>query len=796
VKRAGRPRRPTGRALSRARRSKSTAPSRARRASAAARRKGPRAAPGSAARRERTGVRRGRVSASREKVAAARRPTGPGQKASAGAADLLFEIGVEELPASYVAPALDRMRFLASKDLEELRLSCNGVETFATPRRLALFVRSLAERQRDTEEEVQGPATRVAYDAQGNPTQALLGFCRSKGVDPSSVRRVETPRGEYTAATLRQVGKPALGVLPAMLAKLATRLPFPKAMRWIAGDETRFARPVRWLLALLGDRVVQVREFGLEAGRRSRGHRFLHGKPVEIRRAADYLAALERASVLADHRARLERIAGQVEGEARRAGGQVVPDPELLEIDNFLVEWPTAFAGHFDSRYLELPRDVIVTALREHQRFFAVEDPAGRLMPVFVAVRNGDERGLDRVRKGNEDVLAARLEDACFYWETDLKHPPAQRVEHLGGVVWMEGLGTLRDKAARLEALSGWLAERLAPAAAAAARRAALLCKTDLLSEMIGSGKEYASLEGVMGGHYARRSGEPEAVASAIAEHYRPRGVTDALPATEAGTILSIADKLDHVSGAFVAGKIPSGSEDPYGVRRSGNGVVRILVELQRHLSLGDASMEATRPLFGVDADLPQAKIMGQLKEFWSDRVWSFVGGGQGGGGEAFDPWVVEAAMGARMNGQPGWADPYDCRIRSRALDGFKGDSRFESLVILYRRVDNILKAAKEPLPSEVDRSRVSDAAEQELLGALERARERTQPLWEKRDYWTILPALLDLEQVIHGFFDRVLVNVDDAPIRLNRLRLLAEVRELFARGWDLSKAVVEGERG
>jgi len=564
-------------------------------------------------------------------------------------------------------------------------------------------------------------------------------------------------------------------------------------MRWLA-DDTRFARPVRWLVALYGDEVVPVRAFGLEAGRETRGHRFLDPGAAGIERPASYLAALQKRSVLADARMRMGRLSEQIETAARAAGGRAVSDPELVEIVNFMTEWPTAFAGRFDRLHLDLPREVIVTALREHQRFFAVEDAQGALLPAFIAVRDGDERGLEQVRKGNQDVLAARLADARFYWDTDLKHPPAARIDALGGVVWMEGLGTLREKATRLETLCDLLAARLAPSAAAHARRAALLCKTDLLSEMIGSGKEYASLEGVMGAHYARRAGEPEPVAAAIAEHYRPRGPADALPATDAGAILALADKLDHVAGAFVAGKVPSGSEDPYGVRRAGNGVVRIAIEQERRIDLREASMEALAPFFAADPELAQAEIVRKLGEFWRGRVEAALD-------ERGVPYDArDAALEARVadgagKGRPGWNDPVDCLKRAQTLAGFRVDPRFEPLVILFKRVANILKAATETLPASLDRARLTEPAEHELLKALEAARDRSEPLWRERDYARILPALLEMEHAIHGFFDRVMVNVDDLPTRANRLKLLSEVRDLFVRGWDLSRVVVEGEK-
>jgi glycyl-tRNA synthetase beta chain len=709
--------------------------------------------------------------------------------------DLLFEIGVEELPGGYVPPALEQLERVAREGLAGLRLGFAELSTYGTPRRLALFVRDLAERQTDFDEEAMGPAVKVAFDAGGQPTRALLGFCSGKGVDPSQVRRVESAKGQYVVVTVHHAGKPAIEVLTALLGTLPARLDFPKSMRWLPGDDTRFGRPVRWLVALFGDTVVPARAFGLEAGRYSQGHRFLAPGPVEIPAAGRYLETLERAFVLADHRARRLLTAEQVGGLAAEAGGRVVADEELVDINNFLLEWPTAFAGAYDERFLALPREVIVTALREHQRFFAVEGSDGRLLPAFVAVRNGDGRGLDRVRRGNQDVLAGRLEDARFYWETDLKRAPADRVEQLSGVVWIEGLGSLRDKATRLATLCEWLAARLAPTAAAHARRAALLCKTDLLSEMIGSGKEYTSLQGVIGGYYAAKSGEPAEVAEAIHWHYHPRFAGDALPATDAGVILSLADKLDHVAGAFVAGKAPSGSEDPYGVRRAGNGVTRILVEQKSHVDLRDATMQSTAPFFAADPELPQAALVKQLGEFWRGRVEAALEQE----GIAYD--TREAALEAQVQLEgagrvrPGWIDPCDCLARARVLGRFRGDPRFGPLVILFKRVGNILKAATEPLPPVLDRARLAEAAERELLAALETARERTAPLWQRRAYDDVLPALLEMEGAIHGFFDQVMVNVEDPPTRLNRLRLLAEVRELFLRGWDLSRVVVEGEK-
>jgi glycyl-tRNA synthetase beta chain len=706
--------------------------------------------------------------------------------------ELLFEIGVEELPAGYVSPALAQLESGVREGLGSLRLTFGGVLTYATPRRLTVLVHRVAPRQANLDEEAMGPATRVAFDAEGRPTRALLGFCAGKGVEASAVRRVETPKGEYVAVTVHHAGRPAAEVLSGMLAGVARELQFPKSMRWDAGDY-RFGRPVRWLLALLGGDLLPVSAFGLEAGRTTFGHRFLHPDMLKVKEPTAYLDALRAARVVADPNERRRLVVEQVTAAAAERGGRVVADDELTDIVNYMVEWPTAVTGGFGERYLDLPREVIVTALREHQRFFAVERADGTLLPCFITVRNGDGKGLDTVRKGNEDVLVARLDDARFYWDTDLKHKPAELVEKLANVVWMEGLGSLRDKAARLESLAGWLGDRLDPSAREAAVRAALLCKTDLLGEMIGSGKEYASLEGIMGGHYARRAGESDAVATAISEHYLPRGAGDEPPFSSAGALLALADKLDHVAGAFVAGNSPSGSEDPYGVRRAANGAVRIVIERGWSLDLRAAAMEVTRPYFAADPELAQAEIMKRLGEFLRSRVDTALEDR----GLAYD--IREAALEARilMQGaaRPGWCDAADVLARARALEAFRNDPRFAPLVILFKRVANILKAATETLPPALDTVRLSDAYEQALLAATELARARTTGSWEKRDYAAILPELLGMGDAIHGFFDHVMVNVDDAALRLNRLRLLADVRELFLRGWDLSKVVVEGEK-
>jgi glycyl-tRNA synthetase beta chain len=707
---------------------------------------------------------------------------------SAPRADFLLELGVEELPTSYIAPALAQLERQLREGLGEARLRFDDTVTFATPRRLAVLVSELEIRQADYTEEATGPPAAAAWDKDGQPTRALLGFVKGKGVALDSVRRVQTDKGEYVGVTLERAGRTAAQLLPALVARIVPALSFPKSMRWLdeeGGAELRFARPIRWLVALLDGEVLDLHLGGLAAGRVSRGHRFLHPGEVAIGRPTDYVGALAKAGVIADPRLRQEEIVEQATKLAAAAGGRLVEDKELVDINNFLVERPTALLGRFDASYLDLPREVVVMALREHQRYFAVEDDTGRLLPAFVGVRNGDDRNLEGVIAGNTAVLKARLDDARFYWDTDVARAPEARVGDLAGIVWLEGMGSMLEKTRRVQTLAAWVAGHVAadPATIGIAGRAALLAKTDLLSEMIGSGKEYASLEGVIGAYYAARHGEPPAVVAAIREHVRPRGAGDALPASDAGAAVSIADRADTVAGAFLAGKIPSGSEDPYGVRRAGNGVVRMLLEQERTLSLDALTDAALAGYVAAGHAAPGDEVRMKLAEFWSGRV----AGALGDRGAAYDE--IAAALG----GAEGGADPLDVERRARALARWRGNPDFVPLVIGYKRVANILRAATEgDVPAE-PAATYPEPAEVALAEALATAAGAAEPRFAARDYDGVLRTLLALRGPIDAFFDAVMVNVEDTTVRRRRLGLLAQVRVLFDRGWDLSRVVVEG---
>jgi glycyl-tRNA synthetase beta chain len=709
--------------------------------------------------------------------------------------DFLLEIGVEELPASYIEPALEHIHKTLSDGAGELRLTFGETATYATPRRLAVLIRDLATRQTDTEEESTGPAVKAAYDEDDNPTKALQGFARGRGVELSDIRRVTTDRGEYVAATVRHVGKAAVEVLPALIERAVSTAPFPKAMRWsLENPAFRFARPIRWLVCLLGESVVPVTVAGVRAGGETRGHRFLRPAPVEVGEPVRYLEVLRKGMVVADTDERRKMLLRGVKRLAKEAGGQLVKDDELVDINNFLVERPEPFIGGFDPSYLDLPREVLVTSMREHQFYFAAEDAQGNLLPIFIGVRNGGTRNLLGVVVGNTRVLRARLDDARYYWDTDLKTAPQDRVEDLAGITWLEGQGTMYDKSHRVLRLGLWLAAQWAPEAEVTVENAALLMKTDLLGEMIGSGKEYAKLEGVMGAYYAERHGAAAEVVTAIGEHLKPKGAGDSLPSSDAGSVLAVSDRLDSVTGCFLAGKIPRGSEDPYGVRRAGNGVIRILLDQKRHLDLWSAS-ERSLAMFGPEgepaepgnvAEVPD-ELRKQISGFWQGRVETALGEQ----GFAYDE------IASVMNAEHGWFDPLDAKRRAEALREHRQDETFVVLVIGYKRVANILRAESDAPETAADAPGGASwrhPAEEALAKALAKARTRAAPLYEAKNYRKVLNILLEMRGAIDKFFDDVLINDPKDPDgRLRRLGLLSEVRALFIRGFDLSRIVVEG---
>jgi glycyl-tRNA synthetase beta chain len=688
------------------------------------------------------------------------------------AESLLLEIGCEELPAGFIAPALKQLEKLASDGLAGGRLKFGTVRTVGTPRRLSLLVEGLAKRQEPETRELTGPAVRVAFDADGRPTNAAKGFAKGAGIEVEKLERVTTPKGEYLLARVHDAGKPAAEVLAALIPAWIAAITFPKTMHW--SGPARFARPVRWIVCMLEGAPVPFHSFGLEAGTRTRGHRILSPDWIEIKNPGRYAATLEEHGVVVDPVRRREQVLAQVARTAEAEKGTALPDPDLAEEVANLVEWPEAVLGRFDERYLELPAPIVITAMRAHQRYFAMEGEGGKLLPRFVAIRNGRGEGQDSIRRGFEAVLRARLEDARFYWENDRKAGLEAKVLELKQIVWHEKLGSVYDRTQRLMQLTEELARQLAPKARDNVSRAAYLSKADLASEMIRSGKEFAALEGIAGAAYAAAQGEPPEVVRAIREHILPRSPSDPLPPSIEGTLLAIADRLDVIVGGFRAGVTVTGSQDPYGLRRAGNGIVRILLEKRLRLDV-----TALAGWLGAIYDRAGVAPGGSdFAEFWSQRVAAALE-------ERGIPYDTAAAV---LAVRPG--DPVDAFARAQAIEAIRITEDFEGLMIGYRRAANILRTAPpgevtfsgQPLAERAEA--FSDKAEADLHLETKMARQAVETYLQsdEPDYGALLRHLLGLRPPIDRFFEAVMVMDQDPATRKRRLAILEEVRQTFIR--------------
>jgi len=688
--------------------------------------------------------------------------------------DAVLEIGTEEIPARFMPDALEQIEREGGRLLSEERVAHGTVRAFGTPRRLVLYVEGVAPIGPPMVRETKGPAYNVAFDAAGNPTRAAEGFARSRGVRVQDLIVKEEPKGRFVYAVSREPGRPAKEALASAFLRLVTTLSFPKSMRW-SDREFRFARPIRWILALFGDEVVPFEVDGIRAGRLSSGHRFLTTGVLEVAKAEDYIEVLRRAYCMVDHRERRHVISKGAREAAEAVGGRVVEDPGLLEELTFLAEHPVPFVGRFDPDMLRLPREVIVTPMRDHQRYFPVEDGAGRLMPAFVAVRDGLPSRLDAVRRGNERVLAARLEDAKFFYEEDTKAPLERCIGGLAGVVFHEELGTMLDKTSRIEELAVDIADRLGlPSdARAVVARAARLCKADLVTHMV---KEFPELQGIMGAEYARVGGEEEGVARAIFEHYLPRFAGDDLPESKPGIALALADKMDTLAGFFGIGIRPSGSEDPFALRRQVAGVVSILLERKVRVSASWLALRSAS-LFeraGV-LKLPPEEVSEAILDFMRQRLrLSLIDRGI-----RYD--LVDAALGA------GFDDVPDALARAEALASASGTEEFGRAVTSYTRASRIAGAADR---GEVSESVLCEPAERALFAAYLDARDRVAARVREGDYTGALAAMAALAGPIDDFFREVLVMAEDESLRRNRLALLARVAGLSRGIADLSKVV------
>ncbi|GIV18633.1 MAG: glycine--tRNA ligase beta subunit [Armatimonadota bacterium] len=701
-------------------------------------------------------------------------------------ADLLLEIGTEELPAGVVESALEQLQAAVTQRLQEARIAFGAVETFGTPRRLILFLQEVAPAQTDVVREVRGPAANIAFDAQGHPTPAALGFARKQGVDVSELEVVHTPQGDYVMAKVFERGKPTVEVAASLFPEAIRSLTFPKMMRWGSGN-LRFCRPIRWLLALYGGEVVPFELDGIRSGNRSRGHRFLAPEAFEVRTPADLFHQLDERYVLYDHRRRREVIREQANRLAEQVGGHILWDDALLDEVTHLVEYPTALLGRFEPTFLNLPEPILITAMKKHQRFFAVVDAQGKLLPYFVAVRNGDDRHLDVVRDGNERVLTARFNDAHFFYERDRQQPLEAFVGELKRIVFQERLGTMADKTARLAKIAREMAEQvgLDPSLA---ERAATLCKADLATEVV---MELPALQGVMGREYALLSGEENTVAQAIAEHYMPRFAGDDLPESVLGRLLAVCDRVDTLVGYVGAlGIIPTGSGDPFGLRRAAQGVVQILATVEgmpRLWSLVDTAIRAYAQQ-GVSVG---EEGLRQLAQMFLGRMEALLEDE----GVRYD--VVQTVLAEER------VEPFAARANAHMLNALPMQ-RLTPVALAATRVRNILKASeavklaqtailRPPLEwlAQVDTTLFQQEEEHTLH---ERALQHQQQITEAAERFRseeVFSLLEAFTEPVNRFFDAVLVMAPDEAIRRNRLLLLAGVDALYRYLGDFSKLVV-----
>lgn len=689
--------------------------------------------------------------------------------------DLLFEIGTEEMPALFMNGALDNLKELAEKALEEQRLGYETVQVMGTPRRLALIIKNLSEKQAEVTREVRGPRYDKAFDKKGNPTKAVEGFARAQGVEIKDLVRREVSGAEYVFAVLKDKGKPAGDILPEMLQSIVLNLSFPKSMRW-GYSTVRFARPIRWLAALFGSDIIPLQIENVKASRATFGHRFLHPEPVELEEPGQYIEKLRQAYVIVDQRERRTLIEEQVRAAAREAGGEALIDPELLDEVNFLVEYPTAFTGQFKPEYLELPPEVLITTMKEHQRYFPVVDGKGKLLPCFVGVRNGTADNIDIVREGNQRVLKARLDDAHFFYQEDTSEPLENKVKILKNVVYQQRLGTVWAKVERLQKLSVYLAEQLDFRNKNKVKRAAYLCKADLETSMV---YEFPELQGVMGRYYALHDGEDQAVADGIFEHYLPRFAGDELPSTEPGIACSLAEKLDNLVGNFAIGVKPTGSQDPFALRRQALGIVAIILGRELELDLEAAIRESYRTFKGVKLDLSEDELVNELMDFILQRLRGVL---------INDEKMPYDAVGAVLdNPARAGGNLLILREKIRALVEARQHPDFEDFITVFNRVFNLSRKGQ---GGTVDPQLFEDKAETDLYNAFRIVRPEVQQALKRRRYDQYFEAIATLRPVVDFYFDKVMVMVEDEKLRQNRLALLNEMVKMFLEYADFSQLV------
>jgi len=705
---------------------------------------------------------------------------------SSRAAAFLVEIGTEELPPKSLFELADAFSQGIVAGLAEAGLRHGPVHTYATPRRLAVAIERLALQQPDQEIQRRGPPVAAAFDAAGNPTRAAMAFAESSGCTVADLGRVSEPRGEFLSYRGIRTGAPARSLLPGIVDRSLAALPIAKRMRWGA-RETQFVRPVHWVVMLHGRDVVECAILGVTAGRVTRGHRFHAPRPISLASPAGYLVRLERVGrVIADFRRRRDRVREGVLAAAREAGGEALISEALLDEVTALVEWPVPLVGRIDERFLELPPEVLISTIQDHQRYFPIRGADGRLLPRFVFVANIESRDPAQVRAGNERVVRPRLADSAFFFSQDRRQPLSARRDALATVTFQTQLGSLADKSERVRALSAAIAAATG-ADPGRSERAAVLAKCDLLTNMVG---EFPELQGVMGRYYARHDGEADEVAAALAEQYRPRFAGDALPETGAGTALALADRLDTIVGIFAIGQRPTGTRDPFGLRRAALGVLRIAIERGLDLDLvaviGRSRDLVLRDVARVAAGKPAGAAPSGTPEGLADEVYDYVFERLRAYAMENDKLVTTEIFDAVLARRP--ASPLDFQRRLQALIAFLQLPDAASLAAANRRIANILRKSGGTAVRSVDESLLRLPEERRLHAELGELRADVESALAGRRYDEALMRLSTLRPAVDAFFDQVLVMDPDEAVRENRLALLASLSQLFLSVGDLSR--------
>src|SRR3972149_4591799 len=685
--------------------------------------------------------------------------------------ELLLEIGTEEIPSVYLNPAIGKIEELTKKLFAENRVSHGQIKVFGSPRRLILFVENLSDRQERITSKVIGPPKRVSFNEKGLPTQAAVGFAKNQGIRVEDLNVEKTEKGEYLCAVKEEKGEATKKILPDILPKLIFSIPFPKHMRWGDGN-VKFVRPVHWILCLYNGDVVKFEFDSVKSGNKSFGHRFLSPKTFTVKDFASYGKKTKENCIIFNQEDRKETILKEANKLAKKAGGSLYEDANLLEAVTHLVEYPCPILGEFGKEYLELPKEVLISVMKKHQRYFSIVNSNGSLLPNFIAISNNKVKNPAVMKAGYERVLKARFSDARFFYEEDKKKPLKEYIEKLKSVVFQEKLGTYYEKVERIVKLACYLADKIAPDSKEISERGAFLCKADLVTQMV---YEFPDLQGIMGREYARLSGEKQEVADAIFENYLPRFAGDKLPESRAGDIVSIADKIDTIIGCFGVGLIPTGSEDPYALRRQTLAIANIILGKSYQISVSDL-IDRAMDIAGQKIERGRGEVKNEVIDFFKSRLKNQLVS------EGFSYDVVDAVFSARFN------DILDAATKVKALSELKTLEYFSPLAIAFKRAANIIKENKYGSP---DPALLKEDAEKELYDSFNSIKSDVEKLVEEKMYLDAMKKIAEIRGSVDKFFDKVMVMVEDKSLRENRLNLLSNISKLYGELADFTKIII-----